>query len=53
LNSNNGIEFIFLWNLFELLQISEGLNITGVIQINLNAEKKMATLPLGEAHHGF
>jgi hypothetical protein len=27
LNSNNGIECIFLSNLFELLQISEGLNI--------------------------
>jgi hypothetical protein len=27
LNSNYGIEFIFLSNLFELLQISESLNI--------------------------
>jgi hypothetical protein len=27
LYSNNGIEFIFLLNLFELLQIAKGLNI--------------------------
>jgi hypothetical protein len=34
LNSNNGIEFIFLSNLFVLLQISEGLNYLNLIQTN-------------------
>jgi hypothetical protein len=34
LNSNNEIEFIFLSNLFVLLQISEGLNYLNLIQTN-------------------
>jgi hypothetical protein len=34
LNSNNGIEFIFLSNLFVLLQILEGLNYLNLIQTN-------------------
>jgi hypothetical protein len=34
LNSNNGIEFIFLSNLFVLLQISGGLNYLNLIQTN-------------------
>jgi hypothetical protein len=40
LNSNNGIEFIFLSNLFELLQILEGLNNIFIIQINAKGKRK-------------
>jgi hypothetical protein len=35
LNSNNGIEFIFVSNLFELLQFSEDLNYLNGFKLNL------------------
>jgi hypothetical protein len=48
LNSNNGIEFIFLSNLFVLLQILEGLNYLNLIQPNgLKKGKVHCALGLG------
>jgi hypothetical protein len=41
LNSNNGIKFIFLSKLLELLQISKCLNSIGIIQIKSGEKRKM------------
>jgi hypothetical protein len=47
LNSNNGIKFIFLSNLLELLQISKCYNSLGIIHIKLGKKEK-AIVPLGQ-----
>jgi hypothetical protein len=47
LNSNNRVDFIFLSNLFDSLQISEGLNYLNLNQINTGENKKKGIVPFG------